>query len=93
MADRAGTTLIELVVALLLLELVGAAALAAAFTADRLGRRVATGAATDLARWEAYRAAEVTGACRGAAAPDTIVLRFSATAGRDSLTTRVRCGP
>lgn len=93
MADRAGTTLMELLVALLLLEIVGAAALAAAFTADRLGRRAAAGATTDLSRWEAYRGAEVASACRSAPAPDSVVLRFAATVERDSLTTLVRCGP
>ncbi|MEP6590943.1 MAG: hypothetical protein ABJC19_07155 [Gemmatimonadota bacterium] len=92
MDARRGMSLVELVVALLLLEIAGLAALTAALTADRLGRRAAVGSATDRERWERYRAAEVLPSCRGAAVPDSTVLRFAATEERDSLTALVRCG-
>lgn len=92
MASRNGSSLIELVVALLLLELAGAAALAAVLTSERLGRRASNGTAVDDARWEAYRQAETVQDCRDATVPHTRALRLPATAERDSLRVWVRCG-
>lgn len=93
MARRRGGSLIELVVALLLLELVGAAALAAALAADRLGRRAAKGATADQQRWEAYRQAEVASPCRGDSLPRASALLLPATPERAALAASVRCGP
>ena len=93
MTRRRGSSLIELVVALLLLELAGAAALAAALSADRLGQRAARGAAVDRGRWEEYRRAETASACRSEAAPRQVPMRFPATPERESLDVAVRCGP
>ena len=90
---RRGASLVELVVALLLLELAGAAALAAALTADRLGRRAGRGTAVDAARWEEYRRAETAASCRGEPAPRLTALQFPATPERESLAVVVRCGP
>lgn len=89
---RRGSSLIELVVALLLLELAGAAALAAALSADRLGRRAARGAAVDISRWEEYRRAETAGPCRSESVPRQTALLLPTTTDRESLAVVVRCG-
>ena len=85
--------MIELVVALLLLELAGAAALAAALSADRLGQRAARGTAADRGRWEEYRQAETASACRDETVPRPAGMFFPATPERESLGVVVRCGP
>jgi hypothetical protein len=92
-AWKRGGSLVELVVALVLLELAGAAALAGALTADRLGRRASRGAASDIRRWEEYRGAETALACRAEPMPRSAAIVFPATPERDSLTVAVRCGP
>ncbi|MEO5799791.1 MAG: hypothetical protein ABIZ70_08955 [Gemmatimonadales bacterium] len=92
MVSRRGSSLVELVVALLLLEVAGAAALAAALTADRLGRRAQAGSATDASRWARYRETESSSGCRGAATPTATLLMLPAAPDRDSLQVVVRCG-
>jgi hypothetical protein len=87
-----GDSLVELIVALVVLELAGAAALAAALTTEQLDRRAARGEAADVVRWQDYRVAETAGSCITAALPDTIVVTYPATAERPSLATLVRCG-
>ena len=93
MAWHRGGSLVELVVALVLLELAGAAALAGALTADRLGHRASRGARSDNLRWEVYRGAETAPACRTGPASRFAVMVLPATPERDSLTLAVRCGP
>lgn len=90
--SRRGESFIELLVALVILEIAGAAALAAAFTAERFGRHATAGAAVDVARWRDYRTAETIAACVGAPLPDTVALRFAPTPDRAALATAVRCG-
>lgn len=90
--SRRGESLVELIVALVILEIVGAATLAAAFTVERIGRRAAAGAADDAVRWHDYRAAEINPVCSGAVAPDTVPLLFGATTNRPALATLLRCG-
>lgn len=90
---RQGFSLVELMVALVILEFVGAGALAAVLTANRLSRRTAAGQAVDAARWAAYRQAEADPSCRDAATAGTRALVFAATAERAALSTVVRCGP
>jgi hypothetical protein len=90
---RRGGSLVELVVALLLLELVGAAALAAALAADRIGRRAARGATADRERWETYRQTELARPCRGDSVPRASALLLPATPERASFAVTVRCGP
>jgi hypothetical protein len=82
-----------LLVALIILEIAGAAALATALTAERLGRHAAAGSAADAVRWQAYRQAERDSSCTARPQPDTVMLDFPATAGRPAITTTVRCGP
>ena len=90
--SRRGESLVELIVALVILEIIGSAALAAALTVERLGRHARDGAAEDAARWRSYRAAETSNGCVTATAPDTIALVFPATPDRPQLNTTVRCG-
>jgi hypothetical protein len=89
---RRGESLIELIVALVILEIVGAAALAAALAVERLDRHAARGAAEDAGRWQTYRARETLPSCTGASAVDTIALLFPATPDRPDLATVLRCG-
>ena len=87
-----GESLVELIVALVILEIVGAAALAAALTVARVNRHAANGAADDAARWHDYRAAEASTGCIDAVRPDSVPLRVLATADRPPLETLLRCG-
>lgn len=91
--SRRGESLVELLVALLILEVAGILALTGALTLERLGRHARDGGSTDRARWEGYRAAEVAPACTGAGAPTAVALTLPATAERPVLATIVRCGP
>jgi hypothetical protein len=88
----AGTTLTELLVALLLLELAGLGALAAALTADRIGRHVGLAARTDVERWTALRAAEVAPSCADSGAPRTGSVSWPGNAARPAVTVVIRCG-
>ena len=87
-----GESLIELIVALVILELAGAAALATALMAVRLDRHATRGAADDANRWERYRTQEITPACTGAPLADTVPLLLPATPDRPSFPTALRCG-
>ncbi|MES1259502.1 MAG: prepilin-type N-terminal cleavage/methylation domain-containing protein [Gemmatimonadota bacterium] len=87
-----GHSLVELLVALVILEIVGAAALAVAFTVERLNRHATSASATDAARWREYRTAESRDSCVNAATPDTLALLFPESADRPRLETLIRCG-
>jgi hypothetical protein len=89
---RSGESLVELIVALVVLEVIGSAALAAALTVEQLNRRATQGAAVDMTRWLTYRVAESAGSCVTAPSPDTIPLLFAATAERPQFTAMIRCG-
>lgn len=91
-SSRHGVTLAEMLVALLLLQLAGIGALAAALTADRIGRRVGLAGRTDAERWAALRAAEIAAGCAdsGAARSGTVV--WPSNAVRPAATLLVRCG-
>jgi Tfp pilus assembly protein PilV len=89
----AGFTIIEVLVAMLLLELAAVAALGAALTAHRLEQRTRRGAATDLARQSAMRLLQHSSACRLATQPTLLTLTLPATAERPALMASVRCGP
>ena len=89
---RRGESLIELIVALVILEIVGRPRWRAALAVERLGRHAARGAADDAARWHDYRARETLASCTGAPALDSIALLFPATPDRPDLATLLRCG-
>lgn len=87
-----GVSLVELLVALLLLELAGAAALTTALTTHRLNRTIATGTVTDIHRWTAVRAAEADSGCRNTSTPRAVSFPLAATASRPALAITLRCG-
>jgi Tfp pilus assembly protein PilV len=89
---RRGDSLIELLVALVLLEIVGTLALGAVLSVERANRRAALGAAQDRVRWESYRAAEVSPGCVGAATPTAVPFALPATLERPAMSTLLRCG-
>ena len=92
-SSRRGESLVELIVALVLLEVAGALALAAALSTERVSRHASLGSAEDQRRWEAYRAAELAPACVTAVTPAAVPLTLPATADRPALVTTLRCGP
>lgn len=90
--NRHGTSLVEVLVALTILTMAGAATHAAMILVERMGRQAAAGSATDRLRWETVQAAATAPACRHAAAPTAIPLTLPATAERPVLTAWIRCG-
>ena len=90
--NRRGESLMELLVALVILEVVGATSLAAALAVERLNRHAERGGTTDAARWHDYRARETLTGCADAATMDSVPLVFPATADRPALATLLRCG-
>ncbi len=90
--SRRGDSLIELIVALLILELVGGAALATALVAERLSRHANQGARDDDTRLAEYRARETDSACVRRPTPDTGALDLPATTDRPTLHVVWRCG-
>ena len=90
--SRRGDSLVELIVALVILEVVGAAALAAALTIEHLNRHAVRGSADDVTRWHDYRVAETEDGCVAALAPDSTPLIFAPTPDRPLLQTAVPCG-
>jgi type II secretory pathway pseudopilin PulG len=89
---RRGTSLVELLVALQLLQVVGTAALATAFLATRLAARAQRGIATDRLRRDAVHGIAAAPACRHAVPPTTLDLTLPATPERPALAVRLRCG-
>ncbi len=87
-----GESLVELIVALVMLEIGGGAALALALTSQRLTLRAHNGAETDAARWESYRLVETDSSCTRVPTPQAATLNFDATAERPALSVSVRCG-
>ncbi len=63
-----GLTLLELLVAVLLLQLLALSVLATVVTSERVSRRLSVGARRDQHHWEAYQAAAVAPSCRSGAA-------------------------
>ncbi len=89
----AGTSLVELVVALALLELLAVASLHAVLQSQRIARRVAAGSAVDLWRLEFVRHAAAAPGCRNAAMPTVQPLALPAMAHRAATVAHIRCGP
>ncbi|MBK6494734.1 MAG: hypothetical protein IPO52_03230 [Gemmatimonadetes bacterium] len=89
---RRGASLLELLVALLLLELVGLGALSAALTADRIGRRLGLASQTDAERWSRLRASAVDPGCDDSLPPRLGSVDWPAATDRPAATVLVRCG-
>lgn len=87
-----GESLLELLVALILLEVAGTAALATALTVERVNRGSTSGAATDRSRWELYRAMESASSCHDTLAARLLPLFLPPTANRPAFPVMVRCG-
>lgn len=89
---RRGASLVELLVALLLLQAIGTAALATAFFATRLVARAQRGIVTDRLRREALHGMAAAPACRTAVPPMVLDVTLPATPERAALAVRLRCG-
>ncbi len=87
-----GTSLIELIVALLLLEFAGMIAVTAALQVGRTRIRLAEGAAFDLARLDSLAQVEVDSGCRAAAVPTAVHVILPSGHGRPALDAGVGCG-
>jgi Tfp pilus assembly protein FimT len=87
-----GATLLELLVALLLLEIAGVLALQAALTLGRIHRRSHTAAATDFARATAVARGLADPTCRSSPVPWAAPVLLPAAAGRPAQLVLVRCG-
>lgn len=87
-----GATLIELIVALLLLEFAGLIAVTAALQVGRTRIRLAEGAAFDLARLDTLATIEADSVCRTTTAPTAVQVILPAGNGRPAFDARVRCG-
>lgn len=89
---RRGTTLIELIVALLLLEFAGLIAVTAALQVGRTRTRLQQGAAFDLARLDTVALIGADSSCRRAVVPTALQVVLPPGRGRPALDTRVGCG-
>ena len=89
---RAGTSLIELLVALVLLDLLALATLHSVLATQRIARGVAAGAAIDMTRLETFRFAAADPGCRDAPSATLRALSLAAHANRPAMTVVVRCG-
>lgn len=91
-ASRAGTSLVELLISLVLLELLGMATLHTVLQTQRVARHTAATGATDVARLHAVRTAAAAPACRHAATPTAVPLSLPAAPSRPAITMLLRCG-
>lgn len=91
--DHRGTSLVELIVALLLLELAGAMALVGAVTVRRVDRRTAQRSAAQEARWARYHEAELAPACTEAGSPAATPILLGDGRNGPPLQATIRCGP
>ena len=87
-----GTSLVEMLVSLTLLELLAVVTLHTIVATQRIARNVDAGTATDLARLEATRLAATDPVCQGAPNPMFVPLAFPARANRAPVTVLLRCG-
>jgi len=90
--SRRGESLVEILVALVLLATAAGAAASAAVATNRLARHADRIAAAALDRWSRYRAAETAPACADTAAGRDVPLDFDATPELPALATVLRCG-
>jgi hypothetical protein len=84
--------LVELLVALVVLEFAAAVLLAAILTSFRLERRLNDGRRTDSQRRDAALSAMAADSCRLSVQPAVLELSFPATSSRGPLDVAVRCG-
>ncbi|MEO5826043.1 MAG: hypothetical protein ABIR59_09160 [Gemmatimonadales bacterium] len=91
MSVRRGVSLVELVVAVLLLNVVTMASLSAMLAVERMSRDTTARSRVDAERWQAWHNSERAPACvSGPPAAASLVL--PATPGRAPLALTLRCG-
>lgn len=83
--------MVELVVAVLLLELVVVASVSAMIAIERISRESTARSRVDSERWQAWHDSERGPACTGGP-PAAAALVFPASPGRASLAVALRCG-
>ncbi len=88
-----GISLVELLIALVLLEIAAVAALHSAIQLKRTSRALSARAATDHARMAAIRNAAADSSCRQFPVSSFRTVTLPAAEGRGELTVLVRCGP
>lgn len=88
----AGTSLLEVIVALVLLEFLAVATLHSVLHTQRLARTIAATGAVDIARLESVRVAAAHPGCRDAAVPTLVPLALDAAPRRPAITVLLRCG-
>lgn len=91
-APHSGTTLVELLIALVLLDLLAVTTLHAVLQTRRIAKRVAATTAVDLARLDAVRQAAAAPSCRDAATPSLLSLALPAHPDRPAMVVQLRCG-
>lgn len=89
---RSGFSLVELLVAVVMLELAAMAVVAALVTTHRLDRATRSRAATDLARRDTAAARAAAADCRAAPSAEARPLALAAAPGRPALQVTIRCG-
>lgn len=90
--SRTGTSLIEMLVALLLLDLLAITTLHSVLQVRRIAQGVAAGSHADVARLEAVRLAAAAVSCRDAASPALVPLTLPGVTHRPAVTVLLRCG-
>lgn len=91
-AARGGTSLVELLVALVLLGIAGVWVLGAALAVTRLDRQARSRSRTDLGRRDTLAALTAAPDCRSGDTPRATAVVLPADSGRPALTTTIRCG-
>lgn len=89
---RVGLALVEVLVALGVLELVAVALLAALLAVQRLDGAARIRSATDLGRRDTVALEAASPACRTAPAATTVPLLLPSAPGRPALPITIRCG-
>ncbi len=91
MSARRGVSLVELVVAVLLLNVVIMASLSAMLAVERISRDSTARSSVDAERWQAWHDSERAPAC-ASGPPAAIPLTLPASPGRAPLALALRCG-
>ena len=87
-----GLSLIELLVAVVIIEVAALGALGAAFQVARLNAHATRAAAIDAARWATWQGASMAPSCRDAAQPIATPLMLPAAPPRTALPAVLSCG-
>ena len=89
---RSGASLLEMLIALVLLDLLAIATLHSVLATQRIARGVAAGAAIDMTRLETFRFAAADPGCRESPSATLRALSLAAHPHRPAMTVMFRCG-